>query len=182
MQNYKKAMDSIGDWIYIILIAIAVISSFLPGSKKKNKQQNTMPPVVHRPQQQTTQQNTPQQKTVEQPKPQPAKVPSWMDILQSLEEKKPEQPKVKPKPQPQQVQVKSQQKKFKTQIKTEKEAFLPFTEGKTKSSQSSISQKIESQGPIAEAEMEIASIDLDFKDISEIKKGIIYSEIFNRRY
>lgn len=168
----------LNDWLYILFIGIAVVSSLFSGSKKKRKQTH-VPPAANKPQQQVRPQSSqiPTQKKEEQ-QSKPANTPSWMDILQQLEDKAKEpkqkpQPVVKPKP----VVTKSQ-----PQINRQMTSKSTLSDKKPrKQLESRISRKIENQMPI-ELEQETAGLDLDFRNISEIKKGIIYSEIFNRRY
>jgi hypothetical protein len=165
----------LNDWLYILFIGIAVVSSLFSGAKKKRKQ-NSVP--SNKPQQQVR----PQVPTAQTRKPEqqqkPAS-PSWMDILQQLEEKA-KQPQQKPQPaaQPKPVLVKPQ---IKSQPTISSKSTLTDKKPRKQQLESRISRKIENQGPI-ELEAKISGINLNFGDISEIKKGIIYSEIFNRKY
>ncbi|MCL1942632.1 MAG: hypothetical protein FWF54_03660 [Candidatus Azobacteroides sp.] len=170
-------MNKIGDWLYIIFIGIAIISSLISNVTKKKPKENTVPPVMRKPQQQASQTQEPAQTRVPgsgQAGSQPKKAPSWIDILQSLEEKEPEKPQSRPA-----HRTKIQPK---GQAQSSMQVSSQITNEIQKPVQSLISQKIAEQNPATESEPEFSVIDLRLNDLSEIKKGIIYSEIFNRKY
>ena len=136
-------MESIGDYIYIIVIAIAIISSIARKGKKKEEQQKTMPDNMPDLEDVLTDTYAPFNKTevvnkdfADYNKSQTVLSYDTVDDVSVLRAKK---------------QVKS------------KKAFVK-----------------ENTEPILSAENIETMIDLS--EIEEVKKAIIYSEVFNRKY
>lgn len=179
MQNYKKDMENIGDWLYLIFIAIAVIAGMIKPRKKQDA--SAPPPVAHDRdpwESSASQQPAKQQSANTQQKPL-----TWQEILQTLTEET-----KKTQTQPQKTTLQTQRVNTQKQTSsTKKPAAKPFLSGESASKKqpvtSSIAAKIKH---FADAESryntEETSIQLNFDDPEEIKKGIIYAEIFNKRY
>ena len=147
-------MENIGDWIYLIFIAVAVIGSLL----KPKKRAEQTPPVVRNPHSQPGAQNR-QAETSARP------VQSWDDILQRFGEK------VTPKPEPQPVK-KTKTKPFIETVSAENslQQKTPLT--------SSIADRIKSYSNEQLVDANRPALVFNFNDLDEIKKGIVYSEIF----
>lgn len=145
-------MDNAGDWLYIVFLAIAVISSLFSSKKKK-----TGPTEVL---------GSPGDVVV--PEPEAPKGKGFWEILEEMQ---------KQAPQPEEP-VKRERKK-KRQI-VAASASSPFL-----STETSIPDSIAKQAPMkAFALQEETSIldDCDFHNPAELKKAIVYAEIFNRKY
>ena len=156
-------MDSIGDWVYLIFIGIALVASAFKPKKKQHVEK--APPVVNNP-------NVEPQTSTARPvnAPQPS-VPTWMDILRELEEKssdvsKPKAKKTKPQPFLQTSSIET------TERRNELSSNLS----------SNITEKIQSFSNHEISETTPSSIKLNFEDMDEVKRGFVYSEIFNRKY
>lgn len=175
MQNYKKGMENIGDWLYLIFIAVAVIASMIKPKKKQEK-----PPVQsdnndREPWESTPPINTPQERKVQES----PKQLTWEEILKSLKEET-----KKPVTQTQPV------KKVQPQVVAQKKKVQPFLSGertirKKIPVSSSITDRIKkfSDGKsIYDNDITASNINIDFSNKDEIKKAVIYSEIFNRRF
>lgn len=163
MQKYKKGMENIGDWLYLVIIAVAVFSSLIKPKKKQNL--NTPPPVANN---QDLEPWETEEETAKKSSSPQQQVPSWQEILKSLTEERPVVKKEKPKTEP---------KPF-----IQSHLSAENTKNKKKPVQSSISDRIKKFSGDAFYEEESSSINLDFSNLDEIKKGIIYSEIFNKRF
>ena len=169
VQNYEKAMEKLGDWLYIIFIGIAIVSSIISSLNKAKKQREISPADAQKPQ--------PEPVTARQMQPESGTKPSWMEILQGLEEKVSE-PKPAPKPSQPVSKVRMQPG---AGAQPKSPSITPKNAPKERF-QSRISRKIEVQGSVPETNLEYSSVEIDFDDISEIKKGIVYGEIINRKY
>ena len=152
VQNYEKAMEKFGDWLYIIFIGIAIVSSLISSLNKVKKQRETPPSVPQKsqPAEQSTVFPTSARPTPARPAPAPAVQPAPKPVKQS---------KLKSGTPPPSGKKNVPEERF----------------------QSRISRMIERQN-LPETEAEHASVEINPNDISEIKKGIIYSEIISRKY
>ena len=167
-------MENIGDWLYLIFIGIAVVASII--KPKKNNKPSSPPPVAHDrdPWESTTPQQVGEVKTSSQQKP-----ASWQEILQTLTEEI-QQNQTKKTVQPEKIQTQQQTSSKKKTVKP----FLSGESPKKKIPVSAITDKIKHFEEIDKKNKEetAASIHFNFDDMDEVKKGIIYAEIFNRRY
>lgn len=153
-------MDNIGDWLYIVIIAVAGLSSLLSSGKKKKqaeqeRRQQTPPDIV-----------TPQ-------------TASDRDFWDELFKEQREERQVQPKPVVTKV---SKKKKSIQNINTKVEKPEPFLQG-----ESDIERAIRLQGNtrysmfMEEEETPVVSAS-DFHDPEVMRKAVIYSEILNRKY
>ncbi|MCD7973317.1 MAG: hypothetical protein LUG18_11750 [Candidatus Azobacteroides sp.] len=169
MQNYKKGMENLGDYLYLILIGIAVIASFIKPKKKASPSAPSNPMQTE----EREQQQIPAYNTGKTPPPIPERKPkTWQELLQSLNEA-----------QPAQQRSTSVSQKRETKGLTSSHFSAENRKGKRASTISSITERIQRFSDhdqlLGQTE---SSIDIDFSNIDEIKKGIIYAEIFNRKY
>ena len=148
-------MESIGDWLYVLILIIAGISSIFSSIRKKARQTSTQ-----------TQQTGQSQQT-----PAPPREIIKGDIFDDdfWGEKLPEKPAPVVKPQP-------KRKSYQT-IAEQSNYFNQTDEG-----QSSI--KTNTSPIFADNEEEYASITLDDipSEAEEWRKVFVYNEIFNRKY
>lgn len=176
VQNYKKAMKKFDDWLYILFIGIALVSSLISSLSKAKKQRENPPPDAQNPQSEPSMSAQPP-RPVQQPETRTT--PSWMEILQNLEEKISE-PKPKPQLQTQTPPPPPIMRQPKAVVQPKVVPITSKLDSKDRF-QSRISRKIGKQDSL-DANLEYATIEIDMSDGDEIKKGIVYSEIINRRY
>ena len=156
-------MDNIGDWLYIVFLVIAGISSLF-GSKDKKKTKSR-PEILGQPDKDIVSDN------------QPSKDKGFWEILQEMQE-----PQEAPAPKPRPIKKKKQKVKAKqpkeTVVKTNKpEPFL------TNESLIPDSTPSPTYNPIKPIEDEPGLISEEtFKDMEELRKAIICSEILTRKY
>ena len=154
-------MDNIGDWLYIVFLVIAGISSLF-GSKDKKKAKKR-PEILGQPDEDVV------------PSDQPSAEKGFWEILQETQ-KRAESPTPKPRP------AKKKKAKAKRKIAEgtpspqpisflKKENHFPRT---TESLSSTPIQPIEDETGFMPEET--------FKDMGELRKAIICSEILNRKY
>ena len=155
-------MENIGDWLYVLILVIAGISSIFSAIRKKSQQTST-------------QTQHPQQAQQPHQAPPPRQVTKGDvfddDFWGDKTEKLPEKPAPVFKPQPKTKQS------YQTLPKQGEYSFYQTYEG-----QSSI---VKDNSPIfADNEEENASI--TFEDLpsetEEWRKALVYNEIFNRKY
>ncbi|MDR2475170.1 MAG: hypothetical protein LBD45_04860 [Bacteroidales bacterium] len=138
-------MENIGDWIYLIFIAIAVIGSFFKPKKRAEQTPPVRNPHSH-------------------PEASERPVQSWDDVLHRFGER------VTPKPEAEPVK-KPKAKSFIETVSAEnsQQRKTPLT--------SSIADRIKSYSNEQPVDTDSALV-FNFNDLDEIKKGIVYSEIF----
>lgn len=145
-------MDNAGDWLYIVFLAMAVISSLFSSLKKKKRSIEVL--------------GQPDEEIVTDQEPSRGK--GFWEILEEMQ---------KEQTQPQQPPKKERRRK---QQPVAAPAPSPFL-----STEKSIPDSIAQQVPMkAFAFHDESSIldECDFHNITELKKAIVYSEIFNRKY
>lgn len=152
-------MDNIGDWLYIVLIAGAAISSLISSGKKKKQQQEAQDQSHQQPEiNYPTRQETTTDKDLWDP--------FWDE----------------PEPEHKTIFLPPPSKMKKQMVKSKKTvpaaAPSPFLAGETE-----IERKIRQQAPVflEESEKSIISVE-DFRDPEELRKAVIYTEILNRKY
>lgn len=151
-------MDNIGDWLYIVFLIIAGITSLF-GSKDKKKK--SRPDILGQPDKEIV------------PNEQPTEGKGFWEILENMQKET-----QKPKPAPRQKQVKPKAKK--PQVITASPAPSPFL-----STEKDIPNHIASRpsARISAIEEEPGLMPEDtFNNIEELKKAIICAEILNRKY
>lgn len=145
-------MDNLGDWIYIVFLIVAAVSGLF--SSKKNKKRPTQ--VLGHP----VNESIPEEDTT-----------SDKGFWEILEEVKKTQPR---KQAPTIVQT---QKKKKIKDKPSQNPFL--------TAESEIQRsKAASSRPVDFPTEEDSSLleDVEFNNLQELRKAVIYSEILNRKY
>lgn len=145
-------MDNLNDWLYVIFLVIAAVSGLFSGKKKKKEDIEVL--------------GQPGRKIV--PEEKQASEKGFWEILQEMQ---------KETPSPMEAPKKKKQKKQQPVAAPTTSPFL--------TAESSIPNSIAKQAPMsAFAIQEEKSIldECDFHDITELKKAIVYSEIFNRKY
>lgn len=150
-------MDNAGDWLYYIVFLIVAGISGLMSSKNKKKNR---PDILGQPGREIV------------PNDQPTQDKGFWEVLEEMGNPRPES---QPVPQP---QVKPQTRKEKTKSKPAP-APKPFL-----TSERDIPGKIAAQSSIMPPVEEETGIlpDNSFRDMDEIKKAVIYTEILNRKY
>lgn len=152
-------MDNAGDWLYIVFLVVAAISGlFNSKNKKKNR-----PDILGQPDKEIVTND------------QPASGKGFWEILQEMESPRPE-PEPEPQPQPQAPKVPQKKKLERSKAFPTPTPFL--------SSEKNIPDRIAETSPImapVEEESGILS-DISFRDLDELKKGVVYAEILNRKY
>ena len=145
-------MDNLGDWLYIVFLIVAAVSGLFGSGKKKKRQTE----VLGRPDSEI------------EPEPQKPPQKSFWEMLEEMQEGKPKPAQVsKPATRPA-MKVKEKQRL----------APSPFLNNESKFTKTIPTAQVTMQ----EEEEHGAIPNLSFSDPDEIKKAIIYSEIFNRKY
>lgn len=148
-------MDNAGDWLYIVFLIVAGLSSLL-GSKKKKKQTEVL--------------GQPGKDIVVETEQQPQK--GFWEILQEMQEeqKEPSRPIEKTNPA---VTRKNKQKQQKKVVPS------PFL-----TAESAFNKPVEANNfanmPLPEEENTLTNIEFD--NAAELRKAVIYAEILNRKY
>lgn len=148
-------MDNAGDWLYIVFLIVAGLTSLL-GSKKKKKQTEVL--------------GQPGKDIVVESEQQPQK--GFWEILQDMQEEQKEPPR------PVEKTIPSSPKKNK-QKQPKKAAPSPFLTAE------SAFNKPTSANSIADMSMpeeENILADIAFDNAAELRKAVIYTEILNRKY
>ncbi len=145
-------MDKIGDYIPLIIIAVSLIYSFVRKAGKNAAQEDAN---------KTTLPNGLPKPNVP-PKPQIKTRPQGKPVSQPVAERK--QPEVS-------------KSRWSTLETIPANVFSPDTKAKS-------SMKVNEEPILMNVEdvSDTTGIDLDFSNIDELKKGIVYAEIFNRRF
>ncbi len=150
-------MDNIGDWLYIVIIAVAGLSSMLSAGKKKKQQQEAQ---NQKPPQDIVTPETASDRSFWDTLTQPED--EWQSKQESVIISKP----IKKKKQPKQQKVTSTPQ--------------PFLKG-----ESEIERMIRQQEKLlvspSKEEKPLVSVS-DFQNPDSLKKAVIYSEILNRKY
>ncbi|MBN2659861.1 MAG: hypothetical protein JXR54_01175 [Tannerellaceae bacterium] len=145
-------MDNLGDWLYIVFLIIAAVSGLLGSGKKKKRPSEVL--------------GQPDRDIVPEQEKAPEK--SFWEMLEEMQEGKPKPAQVsKPATRPA-MKVKEKQRL----------APSPFLNNESKFTKTIPTAQVTMQ----EEEEHSAIPNLSFSDPDEIKKAIIYSEIFNRKY
>lgn len=145
-------MDNLNDWLYVIFLVIAAVSGLFSSKKKKKQDIEVL--------------GQPGREVVPEEKPAPAK--GFWEILQEMQQET---------PRPQELPKKKKQRKQQPVAAPVKSPFL--------TTESSIPDSIARQAPMAAfAFYDESSIleECDFHDMNELKKAVVYSEIFTRKY
>ena len=148
-------MDNLGDWLYIVFLIVAAVSGLFGSGKKKKRQTE----VLGRPDSET------------EPETQKPAQKSFWEMLEEMQEEK---PKAKPMPTPQPATrpvIKSKEK--------QPHASTPFL-----NTESQHPSTIKSS-PALQLEPDDENTvmhGITFADADDLKKAVIYSEIFNRKY
>lgn len=149
-------MDNIGDWLYIVLLVIAGVSSLFGSGKKKKRSTEVL--------------GQPDRDIVIEPETQPAG--GLWDLFDE-----------NPAPQPKPRKKKSPTAKQRTKPKRESvytPAASPFLAGESRMREHEFAQ---SSARLQTADDEPGVMpETTFSDVSEIRKAIIYAEILNRKY
>ena len=145
-------MDNLGDWLYIVFLIVAAVSGLFGSGKKKKRQTE----VLGRP-----------DSEIEPETQKPAQKSFW-EMLEEMQEGKPKPAQV-PKPATRPA-IKEKEK--------QRLAPSPFLNNESKFTKTIPTAQVTMQ----EEEEHSAIPNLSFSDPDEIKKAIIYSEIFNRKY
>lgn len=153
-------MDNLGDWLYIILIAVVGLSSLLSSGRKKKREKQTLdiPP-------QDREEIDYEQDSAQEDK-------DFWDTFW-------ETPKTKQQPAPL-LPIPPKKATIKTTIKEKVSSPSPFLTG-----ESEIEQAIRKQKPSAiQLEEEIpALVDIeDLHNMEALRKAVVYTEILNRKY
>lgn len=150
-------MDNAGDWLYYIVFLIVAGISGLMSSKNKKKNR---PDILGQPGREIV------------PNDQPTQDKGFWEVLEEMGNPRPES---QPVPQPQ-IQPQTQKKKTKNISTPAPKPFL--------TSENDIPGKIAAQSSIMPPVEEETGIlpDNPFRDMDEIKKAVIYTEILNRKY
>jgi len=150
-------MDNLGDWLYIIILIVAGISSIFSSAKKKKKAEQLPQQPTFEPEQ--------GQKDASKPK-------SFWEMLEDEMKRGFEAQEQPPQPVITERKKKKQEKK---PVRTY--SSMPvYNEGERV-------VKEKSSLPVAFSEEEPFALSRDsFHDVDELKKAIIYSEILNRKY
>ena len=150
-------MDNLGDWLYIVFLAIAVVSGLFSEKKKKR---SAAKPVK------------PQQQVDTSPGSDQGK--GFWEILQEMQNGQ-QPPKRLPKQKPEKKQVAAKSTKAASVIPS------PFLSGESIGSSPMQHSNILFEEPI-ETDHHISREDFHIQDVDEVRKAIIYSEILNRKY
>ena len=145
-------MDNLGDWLYIVFLIIAAVSGLLGSGKKKKRPSEVL--------------GQPDRDIVPEQEKAPEK--SFWEMLEEMQEGKPKPAQV-PKPATRPA-IKEKEK--------QRLAPSPFLNNERKFTKTIPTAQVTMQ----EEEEHSAIPNLSFSDPDEIKKAIIYSEIFNRKY
>ncbi len=145
-------MDNPGDWLYIVLMAVAVVTSLISAGKKKR--------------QEAEQQNRPQPDYDTDEEASEEK--GFWDVLQDMQKQE----------EARQQEVRRQQQARAAQATTQrkKQTSSPFLSGET------ISRSAQAQSSFQEIDPEPILKEEAFKDPEELRKAVIYAEILNRKY
>lgn len=145
-------MDNLGDWLYIVFLIIAAVSGLLGSGKKKKRPSEVL--------------GQPDRDIVPEQEKAPEK--SFWEMLEEMQERKPK---------PAQVPMPATRPAMKVKEK-QRLAPSPFL-----NTESKLTKTIPTAPLTMQEEEEHSAIpNLSFSDPDEIKKAIIYSEIFNRKY
>ena len=148
-------MDNLGDWLYIVFLIVAAVSGLFGSGKKKKRQTE----VLGRPDSEI------------EPEPQKPPQKSFWEMLEEMQEEK---PKAKSMPAPQPTArpvIKSKEKQPQTRT-----PFLNTENQHPSTIKSSPELQLE-----PEDENSVMQ-GITFTDAEDLKKAVIYSEIFNRKY
>lgn len=146
-------MDNLNDWLYIVLLAIAGISSLFSSKKKKNRPTEIL--------------GQPDKDIVVQQEEVPQK--GFWEILEEMQQEKPQPASPRP--------VATSTKKQKKQKAAEPTPFLTgerFTSG----GPGQLSAISATEVPIEES----ASPEFELDTPIDLRKAVIYAEILNRKY
>lgn len=148
-------MDNLGDWLYIVFLIVAAVSGLFGSSKKKKRQRE----VLGRPDREIgPEAQKPQQK-------------SFWEMLEEMQEEK---PKAKPIPTPQPAS--------RPVIKNKEKRLHPSTTFLNTESQHPSPIKSSPEIQLEPEEENTVMQGIAFADTEDLKKAVIYSEIFNRKY
>ncbi len=146
-------MDNPGDWLYIVLMAVAVISSLISAARKKRQEAEQQ----DRPR--------PHQDTHEE---EPRGKGFWevLEDMQKQEESRQED-----------ARRRQQERTIQSHAQPKKNARTPFLAGETLGNNKRDTQSLPLEtdpAPILQEE--------PFRDPEELRKAVIYTEILNRKY
>ncbi|RHR37720.1 hypothetical protein DWX23_17795 [Parabacteroides sp. AF18-52] len=145
-------MDNLGDWIYIVFLIIAAVSGLFSSKNKKKRPTQVLGQPGH--------DTFPEENT--------SSGKGFWEILEEVKNVSPQQPAP--------VKATSGKKNLKKEAQTPK-AFL--------SAEKEIHQsKVSTSRPMAFPYEEEHTMleDIEFNNIEELRKAVIYSEILNRKY
>lgn len=148
-------MDNAGDWLYIVFLIVAGLSTLL-GSKKKKKQTEVL--------------GQPGKDIATESEQQPQK--GFWEILQEMQEEQKEEPRPIEK-------TKSSSAKKNKQIQQKKAAPTPFLTAENEIKTQIAADK--AAGMIIPEEENILA-DIEFSNADDLRKAVIYAEILNRKY
>lgn len=149
-------MDNAGDWLYIVFLIVAGLSSLFSSMKKKKRPTEIL--------------GQPDRDIVTEPERQPQK--GFWDILQEMQEEQKELPR------PVEKTIPSATNK-KKKLQQKKAAPEPFLTNESEISKAAAAHSI-SNTPIQEEENILA--DIGFDNAADLRKAVIYAEILNRKY
>lgn len=145
-------MDNLGDWIYIVFLIVAAVSGLFSSKNKKKRPTQ----VLGQPEYDTTQEEH---------------TPSSKGFWEILEEATNDRPK-------QQTIATAIPEKKKNKKETRKSN--PFLSAEQEIHQSKVSSSPIMNFPTEEEHSLLE--DIEFNNIEELRKAVIYSEILNRKY
>lgn len=148
-----KVMDNLNDWLYIILLIIGGISSLISSQKKKKRPTE----ILGQPNVDIDTSGQPQREK------------GFWEILE--ETKKELTREEKPQPSP---KKKKQNKKV--------SAPNPFLAAENEMQRSDMVSSIPAGPAFLEEEENTVMTDIEIKDVTDLRKAVIYAEILNRKY
>ncbi|MDR3140224.1 MAG: hypothetical protein LBU37_00605 [Tannerellaceae bacterium] len=158
-------MDNLGDWLYIvILIAVGISSLFSSAKKKKQAGQAPRQPI---PSAENKGGNTPKPK-------------SFWELLEEMQNGGQIQEET-PRPAPQPVVITEKKKKTQEKKKPAKTSVSAYNSEGTSAFRSAPDDQPLDLISLSEEEAFALQVD-SFRNIDDVKKAIIYSEILNRKY
>lgn len=158
-------MDNLGDWLYIVFLAIAVISGLFGSSNKKKKDQQ--PPL--------------QQDEEPELHPETEKGKGFWEILEEMQKssKKTQEEVVIKEVIPQQQKP----KRAYQSIEQKKAYVAPTSFLDTEKNIPEMEREIDAITFTDETDNYALSVDdLNLKNLEEVRKAVIYSEVLNRKY
>ncbi|MDR0431472.1 MAG: hypothetical protein LBH58_13510 [Tannerellaceae bacterium] len=150
-------MDNLGDWLYILILIAAGISSLISAGKKRTRQSSKQP--------------TPDPEYDNQDTRKPK---SFWELLDE-EMKKSSTPQAPPQPAPRPIRTENRKK---TQLKPS--VPTTFTEGEKAIKDSMYNWASPTRNQQEDEDYSLSGESLH--EIDELKKAVIYSEILNRKY